>query len=263
MEPEFFSKAISELNEPNNNEERLAAIDFLRNQFKAQNPQIQLEREDDFFILQFLRAEEFQTSKALDILQNYHTKMPLQHDVFEEVKSSMLLERMFDSGVVCPLEGKAKNGSAVLVTRLGLHHRTLSDVLCVLFLTIRNLLLADENNQTHGFSIIHDMKFFNNKVASQVKPILYKPMLNTLTKCLPVRIKTFSLVFSFFTNEPFLFNASFSLIHMFMDKKIKSKVQKLGTNFSEIYKIIDETVLPKFLGGTRPDLILLCGSKRF
>ena len=56
-------KAITELNEPETNDERLSVIDLTRNKLKTENPDVGLETEDDIFSLAFLRAKNFELKK--------------------------------------------------------------------------------------------------------------------------------------------------------------------------------------------------------
>lgn len=51
LTPELLKKATAELNEPEDNDKRLAEIDQLRNRFQEEQDELSLLRTDDHFIL--------------------------------------------------------------------------------------------------------------------------------------------------------------------------------------------------------------------
>ena len=245
---ETRSKAVAQLHEPQSDEERLAVIDSFRNRFKSENPGISLENEDDLFILQFLRADKFVVSSALATMKNYHTRIPEHPEMFQKVQTPNVLQQLFDSGIICPLEGKAKDGSTVLITRVGLCKCPLSDLLSLFFVTAKNLLLEDEVNQVHGFTFIHDTKLLTLSVAKQFHNKVSRQMFQIVHKSLPIRVKAVNV-----TNESKIFDVLYGILLSFVDHKMKTPVYRHGKNFSKLYNFIDKTVLPKFVGGTGPD----------
>ena len=60
-----LSYAANQLQEPKEDEHRHAAIDSLLSEFKSQYPRITLKREDDEFILSFLRARKFDQGASI------------------------------------------------------------------------------------------------------------------------------------------------------------------------------------------------------
>jgi len=101
--------AISELNEPENNDERLQKIDNLRNAFVEENKDLKLMRNDDIFILGFLRVAKFDHNHALTMMKNYHTQLSTWPEVYEKVKNPFSVKHVFDAGCFVALR-KLKTG---------------------------------------------------------------------------------------------------------------------------------------------------------
>ena len=247
LDSETLSKAVAELQEPRSNEKRLAIIDSLRDRFKSENPGLRLEKEDDFFILQFLRADKFDIPNALARLKHYHTKIQAHPELFQKAKDPKSLESLFNTGIVCPLEGKAKDGSTILFTRMGLVKCPLSDVLCLVFVTLKNLIIKDEVNQIYGFTIIHDTKLLTLSMAKQFESDESRKMLQIGYKSMPIRIKALHII-----NESKIVDAIYKMLISFVDKKVRKVTFMHGKNFSKLYDMIDKTVLPIFVGGRGP-----------
>ena len=247
LDPATLSKAVAELNEPENNDERLAIIDSFRNRFKSQYPQIQLEKENDIFILQFLRASRFDLNKSQNLMKNYHTITNQDPVAINKANNPSALNTLFDSGIVCPLEGRAKDGSVVLVIRVGLEDVSLSDVASIIFLAMKNLV-TEEINQIYGFTIIHDMSHLQPSITKKYTPRFAKSAVKIFSACTPVRINHMHI-----TNQPKLFNLVYAIMSTFLDKKI-IRISIHGKDFTKLHELIDASVLPGFIGGTGPEL---------
>jgi len=249
LDPALLHKAKVELNEPESNDERLAIIDSVRKEFKEKFPQMQLENEDDLFILSFLRAKKFQINKTLICLRNYHVKEMEQPYVFGKIKSPYILEQIYDSGVICPMSGKAVDGSTVVIFRMGLCNFSLGEIFGLEFFILKNLALKDEINQINGFSVIHDFTLYSSSIAAKFDPKLGQSVAKTLFNYLPARINRINV-----TNEPRYFSLMFSFVASFMDEEWMNKVDTHGNNFSKLHESINGSFLPDFVGGTGPAL---------
>ena len=250
LDSETLAKAVAELNEPETNEKRLEVIDSFRDSLKNLYPSIQLEQEDDYFILSFLRAKKFRNEKAIAAIKYYHEKDSEYPEIFEKTKYPKALEQSFDAGIVCPIKGKAKDGSSVVMFRVGINDCPLSDVFCLLFLTFKNMVLGEERNQIYGFTIIYDLTYFGASFAKKFDTNIGKVIAKTFSKYLPIRIKQLN-----FTNQPRIFSLMFGLVTSFVDSKsMKAPINRHGNDFTQLHQSIDKTLLPKFVGGNGPEL---------
>ena len=248
LSPETLTKAVSELNEPEDSNKRLAAIRSLQTAFKTKNPDLALIRDDDQFALRFLRAKKYDQAKALLCMTNYHEQRLDWPEVFDKVNNPALIKSVADKGVVCPLEGKAKDGSVVIVLRPGLESCTdITELFSLLYLTIDKLLEYDEN-QIHGVTIINDLAYFSSEIAAQFSPSTIMKFAKTMQECVPLRIKSLNI-----TNEPKIFGAVFTLIQPFLKEKLKKRLLVHGKDFKNLYNIVDKSVLPHMFAGSGPE----------
>ena len=238
LDPQAKEKAINELNEPEENDARLAAIDEARKQFKTNYPQLTLLREDDEFILRFLRVKKYNIANTTKMLKNYHAQRAEWPELFEKVNIPFLLQDVLRAGVVLPLPEKSKEGCAVVLTWFGKNQTSLIDAVALIYLTFEHLL-QDEYNQIYGFIMVHD---FSN--VGMLDPRFTKRLMNVLFNSQPIRIKKV-----FFLRQSIFFGTMFSVLTAVLDEKMKSKFVVAGKNYSLIHEAIDEELLPQSMGG--------------
>ena len=243
-----IAKAQTELHEPTDNNSRIDAINELRSSFKTNYPECFLMREDDKFFLMFLRARKFNLNSSLDLLHNYHVQQSNWPEFFRKVNNLNSLNEAITAGVVWPLCGKAKNSSAVVVTRFGKDKVTLIDGLALFYFALEKMLEYQEENQINGFIIIHDLAFAGVKVAVQINSQLKKKVLNLLHNALPIRLKKVIMV-----NQPFIFTAIFNVVKSLLPQKTKERVSVCGNSYNVVLENVDKGLLPKALSGSAPD----------
>jgi len=172
---------------------------------------LKLYTEEDSFLLKFLRARCFQQNEVLKLLKNYHIQRKEWPDIFAKMENPDLLKKALTTGIACPLQGHAKNGSAVIATRFGKDNTMLEECLATYCLTIEHLL-QNEENQIHRFVVIHDLSFANVHIVSKMEPALMKHAMSLLQHGFPTRITK-----SFLLHQPPIFTTMFSTIHPFMN----------------------------------------------
>ena len=249
LSPKVLAKAVEELNEPEDNVERLRAIDELREAFKVANPNIKLKREDDAFILRFLRARKFNQEKALKMITNYHVQTSSWPEVFDKVRNPELMKQTLDVGVVLPLKGKAKDGSTVVIGRPGIgENPDIINLYASIFVTMEKMV-EDEETQVHGVTVIQDLAYYSMDYVRQSTPGMQRRFIAVVQDSLPLRVKSLNA-----TNEPKIFDIVYAIAAPFMKEKIKKRYRLHGKDFSGLYEIIDKSVLPPMFAGTGPEL---------
>ena len=249
LSPKVLAKAVEELNEPEDNAERLRAIDELREAFIKANPEMKLIRDDDSFILRFLRARKFNQEKALKMITNYHIQTTSWPEVFDKVKNPSLIKNTLDAGVVLPLKGRAKDGSAIVIGRPGIgENPVVIDLYASIFMTMEKMV-EDEETQIHGVTVIQDLAYYGMDYVRQTTPAISKRFIAVVQDSLPLRVKSLNV-----TNEPKIFDIVYAIASPFMKEKIKKRYMFHGQDFSKLYQIIDKSVLPPMFAGSGPDL---------
>ena len=238
--------AILELNEPEDDNERLMRIDNLRNAFTRNNKDLALVNYDDSFILRFLRVKKFNHSEALNVLTNYHTKLPAWPELYKKFRNPQLIKHVFDAGSYFVLRCKAKDGSAVSIGRPGiLPDASFVDFLAAVLYSY-DQLLVDERVQIRGLTVIDDMSHFGFHMLKQFFNVdLIKRISGVLQDCIPIRLKSINFVF-----ESKLCDIMFSVFVLpLANKKLRKKFKLLGKNVKTLHKLVDPSFLPAAYGG--------------
>ena len=238
-------KAVSELNEPENDEERWLRIDNLRSDFLEQNKNFSPICMDDVFILRFLRARKFHHFRALDLMVNYHFNF-LENfpEVGDKLKKPTLVKQLFEGGCFVRIKGKARDGSTVCIGRPGKVENTTYFDYAAAFLISFEHLLKEENVQINGITVIHDMNFLTFQLVKGF-PFAARRLLSVVHDAIPMRLKGV-----IFINEPTAFDLLYSFFSPFLSEKPKKWFKLYGQNFSKLHEIIDPSVLPPDYGGT-------------
>lgn len=245
----LLAKAVEELNEPEDNQERLAAIDQLRETFCLNEKGLKLHQSDDAFILRFLRARKFNQERALALILKYHKRRQSWPEVFDKVNNPTLLMPLLNAGCVFGMPSGAKDGTSVFMGRPGKQkNMVFTDFVAALFLTVEKML-EHEDMQIHGMTVIEDLYYMDMELATQMGPSLAKRFLSLLQDCLPVRVKCINMV-----NEPTLFDVLFKIVQPFMKEKTRKRLRMIGTSYEKLHDVIDPSKLPGAYKGTGPDV---------
>ena len=248
LSPELLERAVNELNEPRDNQERLKAIDQLRNSYKAEKygP---LVRSDDGFILRFLRAKKFNQEKALKVLHNYHSVKTEYNQVFDKVHNPTVLQPVIEKGVLSVLGGETTDGAAVFVYRPGLVDKDtdLHTLMAYGVLALEKLLEREEN-QICGVASVEDLENFGLGMFLKVSPFELAKLNSVYQDAMPIRFRAIYLL-----NEGKVFDVLMTLFKPFLKKKLLSRIHPLGSNYKKLHEYISPSVLPPHYGGTGPD----------
>lgn len=250
LSPEALKKAVEELNEPEDNNVRLAAIDRLRTRFQEEMKDLELVRTDDAFILRFLRHRKFNEDRALKSLENYHRHRKNWKTVFNLVDDPEKIDNFLSIGSVVPLKERAKDGTFVSIGRPGFNFGKKDGITQFIAATIMSTekLLEDEEMQIYGVTVIEELKHFGIGLSLQMTPVGMQFM-NLMQDALPIRIKSLNV-----TNESLAYDVIYACIRPFIKEKLRNRLQLHGTSHEKLHTMIDPEHLPPFLGGTGEDL---------
>ncbi|XP_076821292.1 alpha-tocopherol transfer protein-like [Clavelina lepadiformis] len=248
LSPELLEKAVTELHEPRDNAERLKAIDELKNSYNAEKygPLI---RDDDGFILRFLRAKKFNQKKALTVLQNYHSVKKEFHQIFDKVHNPAVLEPLINSHVILTFQGQAKDGAGIMWYRPGMLDREIDiyDLMAYSVLTIEKML-ESEACQINGLASVEDLEHFSISMLFKISPIALARMNSIWQDAMPLRFKAVHIL-----NEGKVYDIILALFKPFLKQKIIDRIHTHGSKINSLHEFVDQAVLPPELGGTGPD----------
>ena len=160
-----IEKAIRELNEPEDPDERLKCIKNLRGRLQDWKPSDESEKEvsltrleDDLFLLRFLRARKFDLDRAEQLFINYHVIRHKNSNLIGEITPESA-KRVLESGMVTVLPHRTTNGCRVMVIRPSKWDRQVIGVEEVLksVLVVLDKLLEEEETQIHGIAVFENL----------------------------------------------------------------------------------------------------------
>jgi len=240
-----LAKAVEELNEPEDNEKRLAVIDDLKASFNANHPDLKLIDESDAFLLRFLRARKFDSVRALDTLVKYHQRREIWPEAMDLIQlQETCLKPLLDNEIIAVLDKKAKDGSTVVVFYPGKEDTPLPNSVILILLTLEQLL-QNEEFQIFGLTVIEDFTYFGTNMMKYMGPSLARKALGLMQNCMPVRFKSFNVV-----NQPTLFSVLWGIASPFMKEKMKQRFRVHGTDFLNLHEVVDPTALPVIYAGS-------------
>jgi len=198
--------------------------------------------------LRFLRGKKFNHDKALATLKSYHNQNSDWPEFYEKIKNPILVKSSFEKRICYPLDGKATNGSTVIVMRPGFDNCTdIVDIFVTLYLTV-DKLLDIEDIQVNGIAMIVDLAYFNAEIAKQFSPTMAMKMTKVMQEGMPVRNRCLH-----FTNEPKLFGPIFAIVQPFIKEKLPKRINFHGKDFEKLYDFIDRSALPLMFAGSGPE----------
>jgi len=180
-------------------------------------------REDDLFIIRFLRARKYDMERAVELTYNFHkfakdhADRP-QHATLEEARP--IIEA--GAGGIFPCKSKS-GASIILVKASNLNPDTMTlRMLQYGFVYLWGQLLEDEATQICGALMIQDLSGFSLSSASKMRKLQgdQKDDYHFLQNCLPLRFKGVHLV-----HEPWYVSFFMSLAKPFMSKKLSERVR--------------------------------------
>jgi len=251
LSDELQRVAITELNEvPERIEKDLEALRLWLNQ----SPHIK-SREDDQFLVTFLRGCKYSLEKAKKKIELYYTARTQTPEFFNNRDTQdNFIQEIINLGLIMPLPvDETKSVPRIILTRLGGYNYDKYDFISVMKVTY---LMADWCMINSDVTIITghinvvDLKGCGLSLLSQITPSVIKK-LSTLLEPFPVRIKAIHLV-----NPPKGIDVAFRMFMSVCHEKLRSRVF-MHDSFEELQKVVDKINLPAEYGGSNKTLPII------
>lgn len=240
--------ACAELNE---DPDRIQAdIDHMR-EWIRQTPNLK-SREDDQFLVTFLRGCKYSLEKAKRKIELFYTARTLTPEFFaSRDPSDKFLMEIINLGLITPLPvDETKTDPRIILTRLGGNNYSKYDFMSVMkvtYLMADWCLINSDVTIISGHINVVDLKDCGASLITQITPTMIKK-LSTLLEPFPVRIKAIHLV-----NPPKGIDTMFRMFMAVCPEKLRNRVQ-MHDSFEELQKVVDKKHLPKEYGGTNSSL---------
>lgn len=240
LEGALAEKAKWELNESDENRSKLLLL--LRQQFQQQHPGL-LPRDDDAFLLRFLRARKFDMDRTTKLLINYCNFRRTQKDLFQVTSTE--LQTVLQKGVIGLLPQRDKNGCPILFVsskQMNLQEIPFKTMLRVLIYLCEKLM-EDYTVQIHGVVALYDLDKYPLGLMNIVQSEEKRAAMQWTENCFPIRFCGAHIM-----NQPWYVGMLLSIVRMFTTKKILSRVFLYGSSLPALHREFDAAILPKPLG---------------
>ncbi|XP_012261328.1 retinol-binding protein pinta [Athalia rosae] len=206
-------------------------------------------RNDDFYILRFLRGCKFNMKKAKMKFRNYHELRTKAPEWFSQ-RDPMLpeLQEMFSLGVFLPLKKFDSEGRLVVIIRAAVHDPSKHKQSDVFKAGKMILELASRESRAvslYGVFAIFDLDGVTLGHALQLPPQVIKRAVHSWQSCYPMRTNSMD-----FINAPSYVNFVLNVFRKFMTPKMKARVHVHSHTFKALHKKISPSILPVEYGGS-------------
>ncbi|XP_049767632.1 retinol-binding protein pinta-like [Schistocerca cancellata] len=204
-------------------------------------------RDDDQWILTFLRGCKFSLEKTKQKLDMYYTMRSALPEIFTNRDPfAPIAQKYLNSAVVVQLPERDAEGRRVTVIRMGkLPPGTLppQETSKVDFMSSDATLWEDDPTVICGEVLIHDMQGATLGHFTAMSPWLLRRMTTCYQEAYPLRPKAFHAINSHPGVEKI-----FSFFESFLKEKMKKRIF-IHSNLESLYKHVPKKILPEEYGG--------------
>ena len=214
-----FEKALEELNE--RTDTRCLDVDAVRDRIKLR-PDILFTRNDDEFIIRFLRSRKYDKDKAFQLLVNYN-QFRRKHFLFFKSLNVSCLRPVFDDGLPIVSPVRDHLGRSLIFLFAGNWNSVLysfEDILRSLLVTME-YLIESERTQLFGVVLVIDFtgwKFVDTKRLNKQHLV---DAIKMFQDCFPARFKAVH-----FINQPWYVRVMLTLIKPILKEKSLRRVSR-------------------------------------
>lgn len=225
---ELQAKAEEELNETSSRIQN--ELDELK-VWLNKTPHLKV-RQDDQFLISFLRGCKFSLERAKAKLDAYYTIRQAMPEVFADRKITSDMIKCLKSGGLVPLpQTDGSTGPRFVIYRTAYDADKVDFIhLVKVYFTLMDIMqMEDDNLIVSGVSFISDLK--QSKLGHFVRftPTFMKKIMTNIQEGSPIRIKSVHYV-----NMPGFFVATFNMLKGFFSEKLRSRVSYSFLNNSKL-----------------------------
>lgn len=202
---------------------------------------------DGDFVLKFLRVRDHDVEAAFVLITGYFA-MRKDHPELFRLPSEVV--DVFQDNVFSISLEKNSTGEVVLLFRPGNWNTTKYDAYHIAAAPVPFLEIAamDPGIQTAGMLEVLDFSNVTWKQFISMPASLHKLSADLSERAIPIKYKKIHVV-----NQGRLVDMLWTLMKPFVSEEMKQKLNFHGTDFGKLKEVIDESMLPQELGGTRVD----------
>ena len=237
----------------------LAALRAALAAAQAADASIRLPRDDDRFLLAFLRARKYRVSKACEVCLSF-AKFWYAHPDIVNGLCAKEVRAVWSLGLMGFLPASRDvHGNTVTVLRMGafdmarpgfVETYTAANMLR-LSLYILCMLFDSDEMQLHGACYVETLEGFSLlnmlKLSGLMSAADQKELMSAGVDTFPMRIRDIYVV-----KQPAYFSVFWALVKPFLKAKLTKRLHLLGDDLPALHKLVDPAGLPADFGGALP-----------
>nr|XP_050039181.1 alpha-tocopherol transfer protein-like [Dermacentor andersoni] len=210
------------------------------------------EPQDEKVLVMFLRSRKYDVASTFRAIENYFRARKNMPEFFRNLTPANIPYKTVCTDNRLMLVSKEKDhlGRSVGLLRIGAWKSSICSLTdltrCLLVLTESHL--TEEETQIKGFVSVFDVEGLSPYHLAHLTPRYFMKILHVLQDCLPLRTEKIYVV-----NNPSIFAVLFAVAKPFLHRKLLSKIELLGYDFSKLLAVVPADIIPKRHGGTLED----------
>ncbi|OQR69429.1 alpha-tocopherol transfer protein-like [Tropilaelaps mercedesae] len=207
-------------------------------------------RQDDFFLLCFLRSRKYDVDRAFKCYQRYYKVQSAYPDIMYPAGVAPLDRvRFYEmNNVTVQCRRNPTDGCTIYIWRMGAwvpgsSEWDLADHLTPSYWMIEQVL-REPVVQNRGLHLIIDGNGISWSMLPYLKLTVFKVLVHTVQDAFPARFKAIHVV-----NQPGLYDYIYACIRPFLKPKIVKRIHLHGSDLKSLHEHIDPEILPEEYGG--------------
>ncbi|XP_077301030.1 clavesin-1-like [Arctopsyche grandis] len=209
-------------------------------------------RDDDEFLLIFLRPCKFYPESALEFMRRIAEFKKNNSDILANLMPEDERDAFVGNDVVNILKDRDQKGRRVLIVNVGGiwdTKRVSADQLFRVFYLIHEAAILEPETQVNGVVVIMNFDGMGMKQVKELGPTFSRRLLSFIQDAMPVRLKEVH-----FINEPWIFNMVWQLFKPLVRTKLRGRMFFHKANMTSLHKHLDPKFLPTNYGGELPEM---------
>lgn len=207
-------------------------------------------REDDRFLVAFLRARKYDVPRALELVNNFAAFWYSKASIIDGLCAARC-RRFVELGMMQFLKGRDIHGNSVVALYMGALDVSKFSPKDQIAFSIYALaaLFDDDELQLHGATYIETMAGFTLSNSMALSKTMdkneQKEMMALATQTFPMRIRGIYLV-----HQPWYFTFFWALVRPFLHSKMTKRLRLFGSDLAALHALVPADVCPPAFGGT-------------
>ncbi|KAG8178733.1 hypothetical protein JTE90_025461 [Oedothorax gibbosus] len=238
---EFRQMAEKELKETDEKKEK--ALKKLK-QLLAAEKNLYI-RTDDKYLLGYLRGKKFDVDRAMKMIKNAFKLRTKKK--FYDSEDNAIVHDVFRQNFIGFLPYRAKNGSVIMVVKVGLWDPEKVDRDLLMWTVTHCMIhsIEDEATQVAGYSAIIDVRGVGNRHLKMLTVENVLLIVHSTQNCFPGRYKSIHVI-----GMPKFFAYAWNIAYPFiLSFKMQNRIFIHGENLNGLHKHFSTAILPEEYGG--------------